>query len=298
MLAAIGLLCFVPNDLRCDEPILLDCQELSESSGLAVSSSNPEWIWTHNDSGKKPRLYLFSSISGWLYAVIELAGAPARDWEDMCAFEFGGRKYLAVGDIGDNSQKRKSINICILEEPSLETTSDPRRLSNASTTKITPLDRFLTLAVTYPDGPVNCEALVYDDTLSRFLLLTKELSGSRIYSVSLSGDWLNQLSQDQITQPMRAQAEYVQRLGIPIVTGAGLSADSKTLAVCTYGPAYLLERDGDGWSEKTMTRVSLPKRRQGEAIAFSGANQLLVTSEKSPTPLWSVRISDGHHDER
>ena len=57
-------ICFAATILTAQDQIQLDCKELQESSGVAVSLNDPALIWSHNDSGGKPKLYLFSRTSG------------------------------------------------------------------------------------------------------------------------------------------------------------------------------------------------------------------------------------------
>lgn len=273
------------------EPVWLKSTDLKESSGLAVSHHDSDLIWTHNDSGSKPRLYQFDRSSGDLRGLFELTEIKAVDWEDMCSFELAGKRYLAVGDIGDNHRRRKTVSIHVIEEPlPLPAPLVPGAGSQKSTT-ILPVRNRLTFEVTYPDGGVDCEGLAYDAAGSRFVLLTKELFRCRVLVVPLDISHFKMLHANPEPETIKCKAEYVQTLGIPLVTAADLSPDGRQLLVCTYGPAYLLEREKNGWSERTMVRIKLPNRRQGEAIAFAGPDQLLVTSEFAPTPLWTVDIA-------
>jgi hypothetical protein len=274
------------------QPILLQCEELVESSGISVSPSDPNFIWTHNDSGSPPRLYLFNRNSGKLRGIFELRGASAVDWEDMASFTIGDKRFLAVGDIGDNRHRRSFVSIHVIQEPqwaSIAETEFPAAARSASSAQVI---RRLTIEVTYPTGPVDAEALVFDPEQSRFLLLTKELFRCRVFSVPVDSTIFDSIPLPQLHEPLKIEAEYVQTLRIPIVTAADLSPDGRVLAIGTYGPAYLLKREGAGWQERTMVRVPMPKRRQGEALAFLDSNQLLVTSEFAPTPLWTVSIPE------
>ena len=78
--------------------------ELTESSGLAVSEDS-SLVFSHNDSGDRARIFVFDR-NGASKGQFNLAGADAIDWEDMCAFEIGSTRYLAVGDVGDNTARR------------------------------------------------------------------------------------------------------------------------------------------------------------------------------------------------
>src|SRR5687767_12309589 len=56
--------------------------KLVESSGLVASRKNPDVLWVHNDAGDKPRLFAVST-KGTALTRIDVAGAEARDWEDI-----------------------------------------------------------------------------------------------------------------------------------------------------------------------------------------------------------------------
>src|SRR6185295_9973799 len=84
---------------------------LNEISGMGQSRSNPDIFWVHNDSGDMPRVYAVNR-SGKLVGTYRLEGANAEDWEDMAIGPApGGRSYLYLADIGDNSAQRKSIRV-------------------------------------------------------------------------------------------------------------------------------------------------------------------------------------------
>ena len=95
-------------------PVVLECREITESSGLAEVAGR---VWTHNDSGDTPRFFLFDR-NGTHLAIVELDGARAVDWEDLCAFQRDGRQYIAVADAGDNDRRRDHVEIYIAELPS------------------------------------------------------------------------------------------------------------------------------------------------------------------------------------
>lgn len=69
---------------------------IDEASGLAASRRNPAILWTINDSGNQPVLYALST-TGDAMGKIHVEDATNRDWEDLAAFRYGNRAYLAVG---------------------------------------------------------------------------------------------------------------------------------------------------------------------------------------------------------
>lgn len=303
----------VPSGLS-EEPIgsvVLESNELTESSGVAHTGP---MIWTHNDSGDVPRLFAFFK-DGTLRGQFRVRGAQAIDWEDMCAFQRDGKRYLAVGDIGDNLARRDSVRVYVIEVPEALLTEGLRlsrqppsavqsaqEASVAAGTPIAPLALEAppastiseltvqaTFEIQYPAGPVNCETLAYDPLSQSFLLATKELILCRLYRVpaqTLSG-------------MQRVQAEFIGNLLLPLVTGGDISPDGKRLVLCTYGPGCLVQRDFDehqqaaGWqTQGGATHVfALPQRRQGESIGFSEDGQRLwLTSEGVPTGLFNIPV--------
>lgn len=254
---AIGQTNFVEIELK--------ASQLSESSGVCVSRDG-RIIWTHNDSGDGSRLFAFHA-DGRLLKRIEIRGAEAIDWEDVCAFEAQGESFLAIGDIGDNSAKRKAVQIYVLKMPD----------AKKKTAKI--YSRF---EISFPDGPVDCEGLAYDPIRKQFMLFTKELFRCRMFSISA----------ESLQRSRSTTAKFEKTFGIGMVTGADISRDGKQLAILTYAPLLLLKREGFGWPLNTDDDLyQMPRRRQGEAVSFGPkGRQLLLTSEHSPTPLFRVNL--------
>ncbi len=258
--------------------VQIDIRELNESSGLAFSTRADDLLFSHNDSGDSARLFAFDR-TGKLTYELEVEKAKAKDWEDMCAFEHDGKNWLAIGDIGDNEFKRDRVSIYVVKEPK-EKAGDKKRKSEVE----------FELIVKYPHGPVNSESLAYDPIKHSFLLLSKENLNCAFYEVKIPAD---------PKREVEVQAKLVGQLSIPMVTGAAISRDGKRLAICTYGPACLIDRNASNlekpWeipAEQLATRFfPVPSRRQGEAICFSpSGDQVWLTSEHLPTPLIEVQL--------
>ena len=255
--------------------VLLNSSGLTESSGVAQIGPV---IWTHNDSGDVPRLFAFAH-DGSLLGQFTVRGAQAIDWEDICAFERDGKRYLAVGDIGDNSARRESVRIYVIHIPELPDLLGLGELTVQSTFEIR-----------YPTGAVNCEALAYDPLSRSFLLATKELIYSRLYRVAA----------ETLIGTQFTQAQFIGSLILPLVTGGDISPDGQQLVLSTYGPGCLLQRSLDGAYQGTGWQThgkhaphlfALPLRLQGESIGFSEDGQRLwLTSEEVPTPLFNIPV--------
>lgn len=250
--------------------VSLEAEELDESSGVCVSHRGTV-IWSHNDSGGEPRLFGFD-LKGERVSELKIEGAKAIDWEDMCSFERNGKQYFAIGDVGDNLARRDLVQIYVCEIPKV--------LKREQEVKVV-----ATLKVRYESGSVNCEALCYDSVRDAFLLLSKENLRCRFFEVPI--------------QDLRGKNTVVAKLKksiwMPMVTGADISRDGKSLAIATYGAGALFRR---GEQESTWRKaenenaglIELPIRRQGESICFDLSGEgLFLTSEFSPTPLFKIK---------
>src|SRR5688500_13312675 len=57
-------------------------KKLAEASGLAASADNPGLLWTLNDSGNKPEVYLIDEQLN-IRLTCRLKNVINRDWEDL-----------------------------------------------------------------------------------------------------------------------------------------------------------------------------------------------------------------------
>ncbi|MCC6509715.1 MAG: hypothetical protein IT423_11440 [Pirellulaceae bacterium] len=270
--------------------IYLNSDKVTESSGLARSRRLERLLWTHNDSGDKPQLFAFDA-DGRLHATLEVKRADAVDWEDMCSFTHAEKPFLAVADVGDNGHSRKHVTIYGLEEPTVEfipvagngdgngdgKATKPARLSAKTEFEI---------KVTYPHGPINCEAIAYDPWRQQFILASKEQLRSQLFAISFDAQGGKQ----------EVRAQLIGSFPVPTVTGASISDDGHLLALGTYGPSCLLRRtsaktpgSSTPWQSANGDELELlpaPLRGQGESICFNkDATKLLMTSEGRPMPL-------------
>ncbi len=89
---------------------------LHEISGM-VRCKNGD-LWAHNDSGNNPAIFKFDS-TGQVLQYVKIMGAANKDWEDM-TLDTAGNLY--IGDIGNNSNDRKSFQIYKLDSSYQEAT--------------------------------------------------------------------------------------------------------------------------------------------------------------------------------
>jgi hypothetical protein len=253
---------------------------LAESSGLAVSRAQPGVYWSHNDSGDGPNLYAID-VSGRLLATFQLAGAEARDWEDMdagpCAGDPGPAAppvCLYLADIGDNDGVRPWLTVYMVVEPLVSP-------EDASIRTLT----WRSFRYRYPHGPDDAEALaVLPD--GEVTIVSKGRSGTIDFF---------RLRRDAIARAVASGevllAEYAGDSGIRPdsrigrnATGAAVSPDATTLAVRTYYEVFFFPavRDHDvvTWRGPGKPCFLGDAESQGEAIAYLDRDTLLLTSER------------------
>jgi hypothetical protein len=86
-------------------------EALDESSGLYVS--NPNRLWSHNDSGNTNEIFCFDT-TGALLRVLTISNATNVDWEDLAMDD---QKRLYICDAGNNFCDRTDLVIYRIPEP-------------------------------------------------------------------------------------------------------------------------------------------------------------------------------------
>jgi hypothetical protein len=230
-----------------------------ESSGLARSTYARDVLWTHNDSGDGPRVFAIGS-DGRTKAVVRLAGADARDWEDIAT---GPGHSIWVGDIGDNATRRTSISVYRFVEPTaLHNTTVPDRKYN----------------LVYPDGRHNAEGLMVNPGTGRVYVVTKATYGGGVYAAPKT---LSTTSLNRLTKVAPAPAE---------VTAAAFSPNGSGFTLCNYGTAFVYPRLG-----AAPVRIAKPPLRQGESIEYGrGGQTLFMGSEGWHSPVYRLQMSWGY----
>lgn len=262
------------SQLDAESPLISN-KEISESSGLACSTVNPNCFFTHNDSGDKPRLFVLDR-QGKTLREISVPEANAKDWEDICTFDFNGKHWIAIGDIGDNQRQRDSVWVYIIEEP------------NESGGKSIRVSLTVAIEVMYPNGAVDAEGLAFDPQSSSLVIATKEALECSLLSFSVK----EILTTPKIPPQLKLQVTPAlwMKLSVPLATAADISRDGSRLAVATYGPLFIFDRqshDQDArWNREGVQVQSVPRLRQGESVCFDESGKYLwLTSEHVPSPL-------------
>ena len=273
---------------------------VDEASGLAVSGYSSRYLWTHNDSGDEPRIFLLdlgadsqgndgsetaNNIGGnstssntnstssnkttttnstLLAGEWILEGASNRDWEDMAAGPGPeeGVHYLYVGEIGDNRAQYDFKIIYRFPEPNITTNS------TTSTIPSQQVDRIL---FRYPNGvQMDAEALLVDPLTTDIYIITKREEPVTVY----------RLAWPQSTDaPMTA--DKVATLPFTQVTAGAISPNGLQILLKTYETIFLWTRNPE---ESIVDALMRPPARipytpepQGEAIVFGSDGQRFFT---------------------
>jgi len=261
------------------QPDLILCvdhldDKLKENSGLIFYR---DYLWTFNDNGGKPVLYVFHPRTGKVVQSVSVINARNRDWEDITQ----DNDHIYIGDFGNNYGERKKLYIYKIKKKNIPS----RRNIDLKAKSI----RF-----SYADMPkdksgkqrssFDCEAFfAWNDSL---YLFTK--------------NWNNQTT-TCYSVPAKP-GEYVIRPkqlydSDGLITGADINYDGKFVILSGYKdniPFLIIFYDidmPDIFSGK-MRRLEFPEYfdLQTEGVAIQSPKVVFVSSEKSSLPPQLYRI--------
>jgi len=272
----------------------LSIDALTESSGLAWHPGRPDILWTHNDSGNRPRLFALG-LDGEHRATVTLPDEVSNtDWEDISAGECPGEASgacVAVGDIGDNRSERDSVAVYWIRLPEAERV-DAAGKSDAETDVQTDVEA--TWRVTYEDGARNAEALFIDPDREAIWIVEKALDGrAGVYRVAPTEPGGTDV---ETSAERRATIDLDHFLPLGrTVTAAALGPDERSVILRTYLSVRTFRLVGDtsfdAWPETSSTKTSTPLMLQSEALALVDGESLAMTSEGTPSSLVTMDLS-------
>ncbi len=248
---------------------------ITEASGIVASRTQPGIFWVHNDSGDTARIFAIDN-TGATRATYNFVGISAYDWEDIALGPgpIAGVDYLYVGDIGDNSKVRTSVQIYRVPEPVV-----PAGTGNYSLAGVQRAD------LVYPNGARNAESLLVDPRNGEITIVMKRTSTEPIRIYRAPANLANNSS---------ATMTDVGQLGLPgtasNATGIDMSRDAKTIAVRTYGNVFTYNVVAGATVQSALATLpctaNAAAELQGEAIAFHSDDLGFVTlSEGTNQPL-------------
>lgn len=259
-------------------PAQFQDRRIGESSGVVVSRKYPGRIWTMNDSGGDPVLFLTDPAGTSLGAFL-VPGAANRDWEALGRGTCGRDQCLYIGDTGDNGERRSTIRLYRVPEPA---PTDPPRDASAP--------RAASLEVEYPDGSHDVEAL-YVEPDGSVVLVTKGRSGGvKTYRVRASS-W----SAGTVARAERLDSLPI-RPNLPtghLVTDAAISSDGERVVIRTYRELWFFRRNAEGrlGLDPARPRCDLTgMQTQGEAVDWWEGDTVILTSERGSSRAGTILI--------
>ncbi len=237
-----------------------------EASGVALGRGGI--LWTHSDAGQPEVLAV--SADGQVRGTVRIAGASARDWEDIAVGPCASGSCLYLADIGDNDASRERITVYRVAEP------DPAAGTSAPAEAI---------HATYPDGPQDAEALFVDGG-GRIYVVTKGETGPiAVYRFPQGATGTARL--ERVKALSTGKVARSER-----ITGADRSPDGRWVALRTlksvaFYPAGAVT--GGGAGEPVRFDLSAAGEAQGEGIALGADGAVFLASEggkkKNPATL-------------
>jgi hypothetical protein len=288
MLALLLLLLQAPTPVPCAWGPAVEIGALNaivdESSGMAISRRIPNRTSRHNDSGDTGRFFTMD-LDGRNAKVVTIEAFKADDMEDMALGPCDKTTdCLFFADIGDNSRKRKSLDLVVVRERATFPGS------------VRPDYR---VKVRYPDGPHDAESVAVHPDGSVYVF-TKDPNSSRIFRLKRS-----QWHDGKGPQVM----ELVATLELPkllpnslalgrVATSMDISPDGKRFLILTYVEAVEFFFDLSKplpapatWKEgQHYRRVALTTLEQEEAIAYLPDGRGFLYDTERPLPTRAARI--------
>ncbi len=275
--AALAVVAGCGSDAACPswgEPEALgevDTATLTEASGLALSRLHDGVLWSHDDDdGGDQGLLVALGTDGTVRGTVRLTGSDPVDWEDVATVRLDGQSWIVVGDIGDNDLDRSGGRVLWVPEP-----ADPD-----ADTALAAVDG---VGFSYPDGPVDAEALVVDPRDGSVVVLTREADRVRFFVVPDGGG------------EATLAADIALDTGALASIGAVRAADLSPAGDRLYlrgedGVAWAPVGDGAGlWANLDDACLALaPDEPDGEGLAATD-DGFYTLGEGRPAPLWRVQ---------
>jgi hypothetical protein len=190
-----------------------------------------------------------------------------QDWEALAIGKCPQGTCLYIGDIGDNSGKRRHITIYRVPEPD----------GNAKQTA-----QAQALLATYPDGPQDAEAMFVLPNGSLFVVTKGENGPVRLYRVPPDFGQETTVHMQRIATVMEATEKKGGVATPSKITDASASADGKWVALRSRTSLAVYEAsDLAAGKVRAVLRYQLTdaQEAQGEGVTFAESGVLWLASE-------------------
>ena len=246
---------------------LLENAQVDEASGLAASRLNRGYLWSHNDSGDKNRIFLFDSYGKGKYEFI-IQGAENRDWEEIAVVkETDGTATIYVADFGDNNAVYSNYAIYWFKEPVI----------SASTPILNTITQVNKVTFTVSDGSRDMECLLIDQQSKDLFIISKRETQKHLYKIAAANmvpgtttkaEYVQTL--DNISQPFSTATQVIQGF---YITAGSVSPDNMEILVKNYLEIYYWKRKAGETIPQALARqaktVPYQMEPQGEGITFA-----------------------------
>jgi hypothetical protein len=224
--------------------------EIVESSGLVASGDR---VWTVNDSGDTGRVFTVDAETGETVGTTYWADGP----DDVEALAPGGPGAVWVADIGDNPASRDAVRVTRVPVGDGDRTVDEE-----------------TFDLVYPDGARDAEALLVDPVTGRLHVVTKGVFAGEVYAAP--------------PELADAAPNRLGRVGqvVGLVTDGAFFPDGRHVVLRTYSRATVYTFP----DLQSLGSWDLPDQQQGEGIAVTPDEEVLLSSEGQGTEVLEVQV--------
>ena len=242
---------------------------IEEASGLVESVENSNSLWTHNDGGDGPFLYLISSFDAKILKKISLVGIKNEDWEDLAigpSILGDTSTYIYLGDIGDNKKNKTIKKIHFFREPKIKDFDN----------ELIEINDIKTISFYSEKKIENFETLMIDPNSKELFLIAKNKKKKQnIYKIDTEN-----IEIDEIQKAKKYLTLNLKNLKGEI-TGGEISRNGQKCLIKTYKNVFLSERKKDEkwkniWSQAPKILKYIPES-QGEAICWSNDENAYFT---------------------
>ncbi|MDQ3615197.1 MAG: hypothetical protein M3393_00915 [Actinomycetota bacterium] len=229
-------------------------EDITESSGLAVRG---RLMFTVNDSGGDPVVYTVDAGTGNTVASTSYSADEVIDVEAVAP---GAGGAVWVGDIGDNDEKRSTVEVYRVvplggSEQQADALGRDEVVEEESTAEV--------FSLAYPDEPQDAEALLRHPKTGRLYVVTKAVTGGTVYAVPPS---LDPGRNNRMTKVGQTSG---------LTTDGSFFPDGEHIMLRSYGGASVFTFPG----LREVGSFRLPPQKQGEGLALSEDGGIYLSTE-------------------
>lgn len=263
---------------------------MDETSGITLASSGRAFAYVHNDSGDSCRFFgidLNGKLTGVFYFKGVEGGRGVKDCEDITSGKSarGNKRYVYLGDIGDNGAKRHCITVYRIPEPV--------RMKDSIV-----FVRAVPVFFKYPDGARDAETLMVDNLERVLYIISKREDSVGIYTASLV--WKGE---DTVMLQKKGSLYFEGIRPGKWITSGDISWDGKKILLKSLQKVFYWKRKNNEpiWQtlQSQATELNYTREPQGEAICFDRkGNGFYTVGEGKNQPVYYYKIVSKTNNEK